>query len=62
MKSVAEEGFDPYGKDLSKITNGKEMVFRFRDGHVSVVPPEEVEAAKLPPKKPKTNKRGNKFL
>jgi hypothetical protein len=59
------DGFDPYGKDLPGLgSGGKEMIIRIRDGDVSILNAEEAEAerAKRPAKKPKTNKRGNRFL
>jgi hypothetical protein len=59
MKSHPDD-FDPYGKDASKATSGKDMVFRFEGGNVSIVPPEEVVAHGLPKKhsKPKRLRRG----
>jgi hypothetical protein len=60
--------FDPYGKDAVACTSGKDMVFRRArgdDGRVnwSIIPPEEIEAARLPKKsKAETNRRGNRCL
>jgi hypothetical protein len=60
--------YDPYGKDAGKLGSGKEAVYRFIYGpeggiaSVEGVPEEEQFFAELPRKKPKTNKRGNRWL
>ena len=60
--------FDPYGKDLVMPGSVGDGVFRLvhdKAGNivrVESLSPEEIEASRRPRKKPKTNKRGNRWL
>jgi hypothetical protein len=59
---------DPYSAENLFCTSGKDNVYRFVYGpeggiaSVEGVPEEEQFFAQMPKKKPKTNKRGNRWL
>ena len=60
---LGDEDFDPYGKDLPPLgSGGKEPTYRIQDGTLVRLTDEEYAAKLRPQKKPKTNKRGNKWL
>lgn len=62
---LGDDDFDPYGKDQDSLgSGGKEPTFRIEHGTLVRLTAAEYEAkqAKRPRKKPKTNKRGNRFL
>lgn len=67
MKRLIPEAddFDPYGKDVCPLgSGGKEPTYRLENGTLVRLTDEEYEAkqARRPRKKPKTNRRGNRFL
>lgn len=60
---LGPDDFDPYGKDLGSLgSGGKEPTYRIKNGTLERLTNEEYEARLRPRKKPKTNKRGCRFL
>lgn len=60
---IGDDDFDPYGKDQDSLgSGGKEPTFRIQNGTLVRLTDEEYEQSLRPRKKPKTNKRGCRFL